>query len=568
MVLDRLIIKETYPIETTIREIIFRPKGINLIVDNTKGSQTDTGNSVGKTTTIKIIDLCLGARTVSELYRDNDTKSENAQVKNYLNHHKVRAELKMIDENNMRYVLGRDLFYRGKRYIDGTSYSESEYNEKLKELLFESSVNNPTFRQLIPKFLRLASYSEEGMIKYLPITVKNDDYDAIYSFLFRLYDSDIISKKKDIEEQIEECQRNIVLLERNKSIESLDFLKQSLNIVEKEIIQLEEKRNTLSYIDEYRAELDQKRKLTIQANEVQEDIEAVGFEIKELEKSKRQIRENRESIDIDALKAIYKEARRYIPDLQASFQELLDFHNSMLQNREDFIENRIKDRKILLEQCSTNLQMILLEKQKILIEVLDEGLLDDLNAINRKIEDLNIEKGEIKKAIAILEEQEKRKDELQHQLSEILDEMKGDKIENKIKKFNEIFSDYSERLYGEKYLLAYNAQWKDEGKQPVTVSALAGRTGTGKKKAVIAAFDLAYLQFSIEYGIAAPRFIIHDKLENTHIHQLRTIFEICQQIQGQFILPILRERIDKMDQSYIEETKILELSTEDKLFRI
>ena len=42
-----------------IREINFH-KGLNLIVDDTPNSETSTGNNVGKTTILKLIDFCLG----------------------------------------------------------------------------------------------------------------------------------------------------------------------------------------------------------------------------------------------------------------------------------------------------------------------------------------------------------------------------------------------------------------------------------------------------------------------------------------------------------------------------
>ena len=76
------------------------------------------------------------------------------------------------------------------------------------------------------------------------------------------------------------------------------------------------------------------------------------------------------------------------------------------------------------------------------------------------------------------------------------------------------------------------------------------------------------MQYSIELGMNVPQFVIHDKMENTHINQLKTIFEICEGIKGQYIIPILRERIDKVEQKYIEKAKILELSSSDKFFRI
>ena len=49
---------------------------------------------------------------------------------------------------------------------------------------------------------------------------------------------------------------------------------------------------------------------------------------------------------------------------------------------------------------------------------------------------------------------------------------------------------------------------------------------------------------------------------------LKTIFKICEEINGQYIVPILRERIKEIDQSIIKKATILELSQSKKLFKI
>ena len=74
MFLKKLTVYKTDPLET-IREINFNLHGLNLIVDNTTNTSTDTGNSVGKSTVIKIKDLCLGAKSPKDLYSDKDTHS-------------------------------------------------------------------------------------------------------------------------------------------------------------------------------------------------------------------------------------------------------------------------------------------------------------------------------------------------------------------------------------------------------------------------------------------------------------------------------------------------------------
>lgn len=568
MIIKKLIVRKTKPSEDIIREIIFNKKGLNLIVDNTPENAIESGNSVGKSTAIKIIDLCLGAKSVRELYYDADTRSENKTVKDFLNKYKVQAELCLEDSNNKEYIIKRDLFSNGKKYIFDKVYTEQEFWEELKKIIFHLNEPRPTFRQLIPKFVRLATTSEDGMIKFLPAMTTIDTYDTIYCFLFQIYSDSLLSKKGELTEKIFECQKAIQTLEKSKSITSLGLLKQSLEIINADLEDLNAKRNKLSYMDVYRDELDTKRKLTLRVNDLQEKMELLEFEIDTTEKSISNLSKEKKYIDFNTLQVLYMEAKSYLPELQKKFEDLVDFHNCMIQNRIDFIQEQLSTKQELFTQYSRQLQEILLEKEKITVEALDEGLLDELNMLNRKIEELSLKKGEITQSIHLLEEQGQIRQQLNQELDELERQMEDSGIEEKAKVFNQIFADYCDKLYGEKYLFDYNPKWKEERKFPVSISSLDGNVGTGKKKAVIVAYDLAYMQYSIKMGINVPQFVIHDKMENTHINQLKTIFQICNEIDGQYIIPILRERIDKIDQEYIDKVKILELSTDDKFFKI
>ena len=67
-----------------IRDIRFHA-GLNLIIDETPSDVADaTGNNVGKTTVLVLIDFCLGA-SAKGIYTDPENKkSEYAVVKNFL----------------------------------------------------------------------------------------------------------------------------------------------------------------------------------------------------------------------------------------------------------------------------------------------------------------------------------------------------------------------------------------------------------------------------------------------------------------------------------------------------
>lgn len=568
MKIKKLIVRRTEPSENIIREIIFNENGLSLIIDNTPEDIRESGNSVGKSTVIKIIDLCLGAKSTKELYYDSDTKSENVEIKTFLSVNKVQAELILFDEKQKEYIIRRDLFPKGKRYIFNESYNANEFTKKLKEIIFKLKEDKPTFRQLMPKFIRLDNMAEDRIIKYLPLMTTNDTYDLIYCFLFQIYDESLLNKRSEINDKISECQKTIQILEKSKSIVSLSVLKQSLEMVNTDLDVLSEKRQKLSYMDTYREELDNKRKLTVKINEIQKNMQFLEFEIENIESSIRELSQEKKNVNFATLRAIYEEAKSYVPNLQKSYEDLVNFHNTMIQNRIDFIREQLLVKQKILTQYSEQLDDALTEKEKITVEVLDEGLLDEFNMLNKKIEELSLKKGEIQQSINLLEEQEQARLLFSKELNKIEEQMKSDGIEEKIKNFNQIFAGYCDKLYGEKYLLAYNEKWKAEGKFPINIASLGGNVGTGKKKAVIVAYDLAYMQYAINERISVPEFVIHDKMENTHINQLKTIFEICKGIKGQYIIPILRERIDKIDDKYIEKVTVLELSSTNKFFGV
>ena len=136
-------------------------------------------------------------------------------------------------------------------------------------------------------------------------------------------------------------------------------------------------------------------------------------------------------------------------------------------------------------------------------------------------------------------------------------------MENRITLFNKYFSKMSNILYGEHYLLF---QKKKENGYDFAIQNIEGNPSAGKKKGQIAAFDFAYIQFADELAIRCLHFILHDQLENIHDNQLNTLFEVANHLNGQYIVPILRDKVpENID---ISPYTILTLSQDDKLFKI
>lgn len=566
MYIERLIIRKKTPCEEIIRDIVFNLKGLNLIIDSESENDIDSGNDVGKSTVVKVIDLCLGGKSVKTLYFDDDTKSENKQVKNFLKEFKVEAELTIINGES-KHIIVKELFPNGKNYIDYIDLKNTEFKKTLKKYLFESSEEKPTLRQLMPKFIRLGENIDGKMIKFLYLN-KKEVYDNVYMFLFKILDDKLLNIKDSVSVKINELDKKINMLEKDNNIKSLAILKQRLEIINNQIEEYNEKRNNLNYFDEYKNELEKKQRLTLRLNELEEKLQHILYEIDIIETSSSKLKKEKSKINVQKIKSVYDEANDYIVKINKNFEELLQFHNKMIENRIYFIEKGLYEKKEEVKKIRENIKNLINYKQKIVIKVLDEGLFDELNSINIKIEGFNIEKGEICQSIKLLEGAANDKYCYEEKRRKIISKLEPEKILNKISVFNKYFSELSEEIYGEKYIFAYNPEWKEKKIFPVSIDNFQGNVGTGKKKGIIVAFDLAYIMYCNELGIKGPKFVIHDKLENTHINQLRKIFEISNRIKGQYIVPILYEKINELDGDLIKKAKIIELSSKNKFFKI
>ena len=76
--------------DSVIRLIKFNEQGLSLIVDETNSKTS--GSNIGKTTAVKVIDLCLGANAVSSIYKEGDT-GENHIIREFIEKNKGTEKL-------------------------------------------------------------------------------------------------------------------------------------------------------------------------------------------------------------------------------------------------------------------------------------------------------------------------------------------------------------------------------------------------------------------------------------------------------------------------------------------
>ena len=134
----------------TIREIAFH-KGLNLIIDETLTDNVqESGNNVGKTTVLRLIDFCLGGDG-KNIYRDPEfPEKSNTQIESFLKTSNIVIGLVLaesLDDDSSEIKIKRN-FLTGKERIQEINeepYNNIQFESKLKELIFRDKSNKTHF---------------------------------------------------------------------------------------------------------------------------------------------------------------------------------------------------------------------------------------------------------------------------------------------------------------------------------------------------------------------------------------------------------------------------------------
>ncbi|HHR6119715.1 TPA: DUF2326 domain-containing protein [Providencia alcalifaciens] len=554
---------------STIREIRFN-KGVNLIVDETSQEEKKTsGNNVGKTTALRLIDYCLGGDG-KNIYTDPEFKNKtNKLVESFLKENNIIVTLTLssdLDDDSSSEIVIRRNFMKDKKNtileVNGEQVAKKDLQSKLKQVFFNSDAAKPTFRQIISKNIRDDKSRLTNTVKVLHSTTKAEEYEALYLFWFGIDLDSAEEKQKLITQKI--IEEN--LQKRLKKDSSLSQVNQSLMVINDNIKNLEESKANFNINENYEVEINRLNEVKLNINKNNTALCRLTLRKNLIEESLAELDEEFANINVEKIAQLYEEAKALMPSLQKTFEETLNFHNGMLEEKKKFIASDLPDIELKIESINIQIEELLKEESQLTGSLIKSGKLEDLQYIIYSLNNAYEQKG-------ALEEQKRLWEKSNNTLEEIIDKLDeidknihslDDKLQEKIAIFNKYFSAMSERLYGEKFVLS--ADFGEKGYE-LNITSLFSNPGTGRKKGEMAAFDLAYIQFADAVDIECLHFVLQDQIENTHDNQITSLFtEIVASVNCQYVLSVLKDKLpSEID---VDEFEVLKLSQSDKLFRI
>lgn len=553
-----------------IREIPFH-KGLNLIVD--EGTNQITGNSVGKTTVLKLIDFCLGGKP-QNIYIDPESKRQEYKlIKDFLIEQKVLITLILTkdlnDENAQEIVIERNFLARNKiiRRINGEQFTEDEFDVKLSTLIFpDHNAEKPTFRQIISHNIRYKDQSINNTLKTLDGYTSDAEYETLYLFLFGCD----FSKGNNKQEVLAKIKQEDIYKKRLEQDQTKTAYETTLALINNDIEELNKQKLSFNINENFEADLNNLNYLKYKKNKLSSEIGRLNIKKNLILETEDELKNNISTIDLKQLEIIYSQATNLISNIQKTFDDLVVYHNQMLFEKAKFITKELPSIEAAISKNELELKGLLIQEKELIEIISKSDSFEELEIIIVALNQKHQKKGEYENIIQQLEEVEENIKEYNRQLNEIDDTLFSDEFEqvvkNQLNKFNKHFAQISNKLYGEQYAIKYDIVSNKKGQRLYKFNAFNTNLSSGKKQGEISCFDIAYIKFADEENIPSLHFILNDKKELMDDKQLVKIAEFVNNSNIQFVASILKDKlpIELNDEKYF----IVKLSQTEKLFKV
>lgn len=556
-----------------IREIKFH-EGLNLIVDETPSFDgKETGNNVGKTTILMLIDFCLDA-SPRNIYVDSENKKEEYKlVKDFLINQKVLITLilkeDLSNELSREICIKRNFLQRKHKIqqINSVQKNDNEFEEALTNLLIPNHYGKkPSFRQIISHCIRYQDSSINNTLKTLDKYTSDVEYESLYLFLLGCN----FTKGEDKQILLKDIELENKFKKRLEEYQTKSAYEATLSLLENDIEILLAKKSNFNLNKDFEADLDRLNNTKYQINKLSSEIGKLNIRYDLICEAEKELQSNVFKADLKQLEFIYRQSTSKINGIQKTFEEMVAFHNQMINEKVKYITKDLPKLKNEISAKKIHLNRLLQEEKDLTIIISRKESFEELEKLIAELNEKYRQKGEYEKVIQQLTEVESKLSKLQKQLDNIDNELFSQEFELVIKeqihKFNKYFSNISYELYGEKYALKFDKIIDTKGRHLYKFSTFNANLSSGKKQGEISCFDIAYTLFADDEKIPCLHFLLNDKKELMHDNQLLKIAQLVNSKKIQFVISILKDKLpEELNQ---EDYFVIKLSQQNKLFKI
>lgn len=280
-------------------------------------------------------------------------------------------------------------------------------------------------------------------------------------------------------------------------------------------------------------------------------------------------RNNSVEINVGEITALYNEAKSLVPNLSKTLEETIEFHNSIMSRKAAYVEELSADTADELDSLRNSLAKRLADEKTIVKDLSRDSHFSGLILAEKQLQDLREARGRLAYVTSEVEVSHNRiidfkstADDVRRTIAVYYSD-----LHSKLEIFNEAYADITKRLFGNHHNELLVTAGLD-GKADFTIVNEERNTGDGVPRAAAMAFDMAYVYFVNKYKSKLPAFTVQDYLEVVDEYKLIKLFSFANEKKIQTIAAILNDKLDGFDKKFLHENTVLQLTKEEKFFKI
>lgn len=545
-----------------IRDLVFN-HGLNIITNS-----GTNGNQVGKSSVLRVIKFCLGSSGES-LWKDPDSGTTNEEVKKALTSGEIKFFL-TIKKGESFIVIERFFSEKNQRIyrlgtINGVSFnSANKFKDKISEL-FNHTVEQPTLSTIFNRFFRLDKSTVNNAYKFNNTYTSNDMYGLIYSYLLGFSGHEFLKKDYDykLETKLQE-DRKLSLLNG----EDIIFYHNRLGAIDDRILTLQKKEEAYELQGVHEDVLVRLRIIRSNISTLSTKVANLEVQLNYNQKTIDEYLSKSYEYDQDTISKIYKEASILIPNLERTYEESVNFHNSILNSKVEYVSGRMSSLKKEVEFLKNELNSNLSEEQSVFKSLTSQSNLGSFLLVEKEIQNEKEERGKVSYIIieiktieaTLINIEEKRNINAKVLSKHVVN------FQTKLNSLNESCKKISQSTFKD-FNLFFSSNFDEYQKELKFSIVNADRVfGDGSPRAATMCIDMSFAKYAKDNALDLPYFTLQDYLESSDEDKLGSLFKTANDQSIQTVVSILNDKLHELKSGFDEKDTILTLSQEDKFF--
>lgn len=555
-----------YSDDSRFKNIKFKD-GLNIIFGYVKDINVNDPHNLGKSALVHLIDFML----LKEVKKGNYFYNKKKVFKN----HTFYLEIKLYNGN---YITIRRSFKNITR-VDMKLLNHSTKLLDCDEWDYTNLVLNTTSEKVIPatnilneslNFDILRNYDYRKLVGYF-IRTQNDYSDVFqlnkYSssndqdwkpFVFELlgFDSGVLLKRYKLNNEIENLKTKIKNMEDYYSYSDIDRINGQIDILTRDKEMLEQDLDSFNfYLNEKQISKELIKEIENNSIYLQNKAYNLRSDIELIENSLV----SKEFLDFNYIKELFGEVKIYFSDqLEKSYEELISFNKSLLEDRKVHLSSLLSDKKAELKVVDGKLKELGKQRSDILNVLQDSDVINKYKNLRanliekeKSIQSLETQKDIILQTRTDIKELSEKKKEFE-EIKETIDL----KIENGNKVLNDIrylFKTYFEAITGKNGIIDISTNTASNVEYNAGIITDNGDLthedeGFSYRKMLCMCFDLSVLSYYSDKNFF--KFLYHDGPfealhENRKGSYLEFIEDYCNENDVQYIISLIDSDVSK-----------------------